>query len=152
MKCDQRQKINIFEHVSNINVWQKTGHSNVPKNARLVGGRGRVRRHQPEEAVKRFEDFPVKISFIEPTPEDPKIISGFSQKQQHGQQILSRNQCRNCFSLFQFESTRLIKFWKTPSKAESKPTTSSLQNLPSFAFSHKSNLMFKWHNWLVIDS
>ena len=78
----------------------------------LVGvvGRGRVRRHQPEEAVQRFEGFPVKISFIEPTPEDPKIISGFSQKQQHGQQILSRNQCRNCFSLFQFESARLIKF------------------------------------------
>ena len=32
-----------------------------------VGGRGRVRRHQPEEAVIRFEGFPVKISFIEPT-------------------------------------------------------------------------------------
>ena len=45
-----------------------------------VGGRGRVRRHQPEEAVKKFEGFP------------------------------SRNQCRNCFSLFQFESARLIKF------------------------------------------
>ena len=75
-----------------------------------VGGRGRVRRHQPEEAVKKFEGFHVKISFIEPTPEDPKIISGFSQKQPHGQKILSRNQCRNCFSLFQFESARLIKF------------------------------------------
>ena len=75
-----------------------------------VGGGGRVRRHQPKEAVKKFEGFPVKISFIEPTPEDPKIILGFSQKQEHDQQILSRNQCRNCFSLFQFESARLIKF------------------------------------------
>ena len=34
VKCDQRQKINIFEHVSNICVWQKKGHSNVPQNAR----------------------------------------------------------------------------------------------------------------------
>ena len=74
-----------------------------------VGGGGRVR-NQPKEAVKKFEGFPVKISFIEPTPEDPKIILGFSQKQEHDQQILSRNQCRNCFSLFQFESARLIKF------------------------------------------
>ena len=23
VKCDERQKINIFEHVSNISVWQK---------------------------------------------------------------------------------------------------------------------------------
>ena len=34
VKCDQRQKINIFEHVSNICVWQKKSHSNVPQNAR----------------------------------------------------------------------------------------------------------------------
>ena len=34
VKCDQRQKINIFEHVSKIYVWQKKSHSNVPQNAR----------------------------------------------------------------------------------------------------------------------
>lgn len=34
VKCDQRQKINIFEHVSNICVWQKKSHSNVLQNAR----------------------------------------------------------------------------------------------------------------------
>ena len=36
VKCDQRQKINIFEHVSNICVWQKKVTQMFPKMLDIV--------------------------------------------------------------------------------------------------------------------